>query len=214
MKETLVFLGDSNVDAGRLWDEREDSLGNGFVAEIAKAFSPEQFRLVNRGHYGFTVRDVWRDLHRSSRGVLSGAGCVTVLAGVNNIPMYLSEDQRKLPEVFREEYTLLLERIREECPEGRMILAEPFVFSRPAELLSWRPLLFRESEVIQELAGKYGADFLPLQSSMDLAERRSGAEAVTPDGLHLTAAGGRLLAEKWLSLFWAGREPSEKRRDF
>ena len=62
MKETLMFLGDSSVDAGRLGEECADGLGFGFVAELAGKLPEEKFALINRGHYGFTVRDVWRNL--------------------------------------------------------------------------------------------------------------------------------------------------------
>lgn len=223
MKETLIFLGDSNVDAGRLWEECADGLGFGFVAELAGKLPEEKFALINRGHYGFTVRDVWRNLppgggevsgsaplfpgeEKDSGKQESGASAaapatVTVLAGVNNIPMYFYEDRSTLPASFREDYSRLLGRIRELWPEAGVILAEPFVFRRPEEFISWRPLLEQESRVIRELAALHGAEFLPLQECMDRAAEQYGMDAVTPDGLHLTAISSRLLAERWLEAF-------------
>ena len=223
MKETLIFLGDSNVDAGRLWEECADGLGFGFVAELAGKLSEEKFVLINRGHYGFTVRHVWRNLphaggevsgsaplfpgeekdsgKRESGASAAAPATVTVLAGVNNIPMYFYEDRSTLPASFREDYSRLLGRIRELWPEAGVILAEPFVFRRPEEFISWRPLLEQESRVIRELAALHGAEFLPLQECMDRAAEQYGMDAVTPDGLHLTAISSRLLAERWLEAF-------------
>lgn len=223
MKETLIFLGDSNVDAGRLWEECADGLGFGFVAELAGKLPEEKFALINRGHYGFTVRDVWRNLphageeasgsapllpgeekdsgKRESGASAAAPATVTVLAGVNNIPMYFYEDRSTLPASFREDYSRLLGRIRELWPEAGVILAEPFVFRRPEEFISWRPLLEQESRVIRELAALHGAEFLPLQECMDRAAEQYGMDAVTPDGLHLTAISSRLLAERWLEVF-------------
>lgn len=223
MKETLIFLGDSNVDAGRLWEECADGLGFGFVAELAGKLPEEKFALINRGHYGFTVRDVWRNLphageeasgsapllpgeekdsgKRESGASAAAPATVTVLAGVNNIPMYFYEDRSALPASFREDYSRLLGRIRELWPEAGVILAEPFVFRRPEEFISWRPLLEQESRVIRELAALHGAEFLPLQECMDRAAEQYGMDAVTPDGLHLTAISSRLLAERWLEAF-------------
>lgn len=223
MKETLIFLGDSNVDAGRLWEECADGLGFGFVAELAGKLPEEKFALINRGHYGFTVRDVWRNLphageeasgsapllpreekdsgKRESGASAAAPATVTVLAGVNNIPMYFYEDRSTLPASFREDYSRLLGRIRELWPEAGVILAEPFVFRRPEEFISWRPLLEQESRVIRELAALHGAEFLPLQECMDRAAEQYGMNAVTPDGLHLTAISSRLLAERWLEAF-------------
>lgn len=223
MKETLIFLGDSNVDAGRLWEECADGLGFGFVAELAGKLPEEKFALINRGHYGFTVRDVWRNLphageeasgsapllpgeekdsgKRESGASAAAPATVTVLAGVNNIPMYFYEDRSTLPASFREDYSRLLGRIRELWPEAGVILAEPFVFRRPEEFISWRPLLEQESRVIRELAALHGAEFLPLQECMDRAAEQYGMDAVTPDGLHLTAISSRLLAERWLEAF-------------
>ena len=223
MKETLIFLGDSNVDAGRLWEECADGLGFGFVAELAGKLPEEKFALINRGHYGFTVRDVWRNLphageeasgsapllpreekdsgKRESGASAAAPATVTVLAGVNNIPMYFYENRNTLPASFREDYGQLLERVREFWPGARLILAEPFVFRKPEEFISWRPLLEQESRVIRELAALYGAEFLPLQEYMDRAAEQYGMDAVTPDGLHLTAISSRLLAERWLEAF-------------
>ena len=223
MKETLIFLGDSNVDAGRLWEECADGLGFGFVAELAGKLPEEKFALINRGHYGFTVRDVWRNLphageeasgsapllpreekdsgKRESGASAAAPATVTVLAGVNNIPMYFYEDRSTLPASFREDYSRLLGRIRELWTEAGVILAEPFVFRRPEEFISWRPLLEQESRVIRELAALHGAEFLPLQECMDRAAEQYGMDAVTPDGLHLTAISSRLLAERWLEAF-------------
>ena len=124
-----------------------------------------------------------------------------MLAGVNNIPMYFYEDRSTLPASFREDYSRLLGRIRELWPEAGVILAEPFVFRRPEEFISWRPLLEQESRVIRELAALHGAEFLPLQECMDRAAEQYGMDAVTPDGLHLTAISSRLLAERWLEAF-------------
>lgn len=223
MKETLIFLGDSNVDAGRLWEECADGLGFGFVAELAGKLPEEKFALINRGHYGFTVRDVWRNLphageeasgsapllpreekdsgKRESGASAAAPATVTVLAGVNNIPMYFYENRNTLPASFREDYGQLLERVREFWPGARLILAEPFVFRKPEEFISWRPLLEQESRVIRELAALHGAEFLPLQECMDRAAEQYGMDAVTPDGLHLTAISSRLLAERWLEAF-------------
>ena len=223
MKETLIFLGDSNVDAGRLWEECADGLGFGFVAELAGKLPEEKFALINRGHYGFTVRDVWRNLphageeasgsapllpreekdsgKRESGASAAAPATVTVLAGVNNIPMYFYENRNTLPASFREDYGQLLERVREFWPGARLILAEPVVFRKPEEFKSWRPLLEQESRVIRELAALHGAEFLPLQECMDRAAEQYGMDAVTPDGLHLTAISSRLLAERWLEAF-------------
>lgn len=202
MRKKLLFLGDSNVEAGRLREECSDGLGFGFVAELAEILRSDRFELINRGHFGFTVRDVWRDLSRDcGEQKPDETVCVTVLAGVNNIPMYFHENQRRLPEAFGQEYRQLLERIQEKYPAGKLILAEPFVFRKPEELLSWRPLLRQESAAVRRLAEWYGAEFLPLQEIMDRAEDQLGTDAVTPDGLHLAGRSSRILAEQWMAVF-------------
>ena len=211
MKEKLIFLGDSNVDAGRLREDCADGLGFGFVARLAEMLPGDRYELINRGHNGFTIRDVWRNLHRDCKIRESsecGAdrrqrqpACVTVLAGVNNIPMYFYENHEMLPASFCQEYRQLLAGIRELFPEDTLILAEPFAFGKPEELLGWRLLLKQESDAIRGLAVQCGAVFLPLQECLDLAADRYGTDEITPDGVHLTAAGSRILAEQWLTVF-------------
>ena len=57
MAKRLVFTGDSITDCDRLWDDRPDSLGFGYVRMIAEALTrtePET-EVLNRGHNGFTA---------------------------------------------------------------------------------------------------------------------------------------------------------------
>jgi phospholipase/lecithinase/hemolysin len=52
---------------------------------------------------------------------------------------------------------------------------------------------------VRELAGRYGAAFVPLQSLVDELAAQRGATMVAADGVHPTPLGHRLIADAWLA---------------
>lgn len=194
----LLFLGDSIVDAGRLTEECRDGLGFGFVAELARMLG-NRYSLINKGHNGFTVGDVGRSLRRDCLG--ENPELVTILVGVNNIPMYYYENPEVLPGTFRQEYEEILRRLRQKNPDVQLMLMESFVFREPAEYQTWRPLLQQESQVVRELADQYQAVFVPLQEILDEGAAKYGICEMTTDGIHLTERGNRMAAEQWYQFF-------------
>lgn len=186
----LLFLGDSITDSNRNFTP--DNLGEGYVRLLAERFP--QHQLINRGHDGFTVQHVLRTLEDDC--LCRSFDLATLLVGINDVPVQLCANSARIPGEFASFYETILQKIRR-ISQAPLILAEPFVFDRPASLLAWRPLLREESQIIRRLASSYGCYFLPLQSALDGACHRWGTAALTDDGIHLTPLGCRLLADAW-----------------
>lgn len=189
----ILFLGDSITDSNRNFTS--DNLGEGYVRILADRFPNHQF--INRGHDGFTTQHVLRTLAEDC--LCRSFDLITLLVGINDISVQLYADSHRIPEEFALYYETIVEKIRQ-TSKAPIILAEPFVFDRPAALQNWRPFLREESQIIQKLSVSYNCCFLPLQSVLDDACLRWDSNSLTSDGIHLTPLGSGLIADAWENL--------------
>lgn len=196
----LLFLGDSITDAYHSFDP--ENLGEGYVRMIYEALSQTipQLQIINKGIDGFTVPrvyEMWQDTpHKASYDT------VTVLVGVNDVGMWMDcGHSRQWIEKAEKEFVQTYEDlITDLCDHNisQIILMEPFIFPCPAKYSLWQPYLQNLSLEIQRLAQGYQITFLPLQELLSSATKTQGYPAITPDGIHLTQKGNRLLADAWL----------------
>lgn len=200
----LLFLGDSITDCNHSFTP--DNLGLGYVRMIFRELvkTLPSLSVSNKGIDGFTVsrvRSLWQTLPEKEDFDL-----ISLLVGVNDVGMWMdhghsSRELLRLCQIFAQEYEDLATDFLD-LGISRVILMEPFIFQRPEKYLLWRPWLGELSAAISEIAQIYGLTFLPLQEMLDQAASENGFSSITTDGIHLTAAGNRLLAQKWLeSLF-------------
>ena len=191
-----LFLGDSITDAGHLFDPA--NLGEGYVSVLAEMTAADQCILCNRGHDGFTVEQVLRMLKRD--GIEKHWDIISLLAGINDIPVEVYTSHHRIPDEFSQYYTELLEFLSLRT-NARMILIEPFLFSIPQEYQNWQPYLQMESSIIRNLALRFDAALLPAKEILNHAASMHGVRQITVDGIHLTALGNRILAEAWMELY-------------
>ena len=191
----LVFTGDSITDCDRLWDERRDRLGDGYVRMIQEQL-PDAV-VVNRGHNGYTafqMRLRWRE-----DCISRNPDVVTILVGVNDLSPHLYGGGYG-PEGYRE----CLEQMVAEAESrthARVILMEPFIFPWPAEYANWiKPLEGFRLET-RALAEERGLSFVPLWDIFQEKRRICGDEKLTVDGIHLTSAGHAIVAEAWMKVY-------------
>ena len=186
MKE-YIFLGDSITDCDHIYTE--DGLGEGYVKNIAQALATSS-HCLNLGYDGFTISALNRMWNMRSASL--NPSCISILIGINDIAVIkntgLNPDSAL--EAFQANYEILIENIRQrfDCP---IILMETFILSRPAEYITWIPLVQRLNEIIKEIACKYNLYFLPLWSAL-------ADSSLSTDGIHLTEKGQRILADLWL----------------
>ena len=64
----------------------------------------------------------------------------------------------------------------------------------------WRDCILRSGEVVQKIAKKYNALFVPLFDDFTRLADRDGAQCWSIDGIHPNAAGHELIARKWLKI--------------
>lgn len=189
MKE-YIFLGDSITDCDHIYDP--DGLGNGYVHFIADKLVSNQNRILNLGYDGFTISALKRLWNARINSL--NPSCITILIGINDVALIKNTglNPSSALENFQMNYEMLIESIRQKtnCP---IILIEPFIFSRPAEYLSWKAEVQKMSEIIQGIAEKYQLHFLSVSSELNDI-------VFTTDGIHLTSKGHLVLADLWMNL--------------
>lgn len=193
---TCLFLGDSITDADHSFDPA--NLGNGYVSRLSRRPEMQNCTLCNRGHNGFTIERIWKMLERD--GLEDTWDVITLLAGVNDIPVEVYTNHQRIPDEFTAYYEKILDYLTGHT-HARLILVEPFLFDKPAEYINWQPWIQKESRIIELLAKKYHARFLPANQKLRTAAEEQGMDQITPDGIHLTPAGNRILADLWLSAY-------------
>lgn len=194
--QTCLFLGDSITDAGHLFEP--ENLGNGYVAMLAKDEQLKNCAFWNRGHDGFTIEQVWRMLNRD--GIENTWDVITLLAGVNDIPVEVYTQHHRIPDEFADYYERTLKLLTERT-QAKLILVEPFLFDCPQEYKNWHPYIEIESKIIENLSIKYHARFLPTDQLLRSAAKTHGTDQITLDGIHLTPMGNRILADLWIGAY-------------
>ena len=195
--KNFVFLGDSITDAERLWLPEYNGLGNGYVQLLAEKLSHE-FTVINKGHDSFTLPFLLRNLKTDCLSFSPAA--VSILIGINDIGVAKNTGKSLRAQEFASNYDTLIRRLLE-ASISSVFLLSPFIFSRPQEYLNWLPEVREVENTIENLARQYQLPFLPLQERMQESEKQYGTEMLTPDGIHLTPFGHKLLAKWWLEAF-------------
>lgn len=196
----LLFLGDSITDCSHYFDP--ENLGRGYVRMISEQINtPDKiYQVRNMGNDGFTVSALRRLWKRSCLSLQPDL--ITILIGINDLAVIKNTGITPAVDLaqFRDTYQELLEEIRmiTDCP---LLLMEPFIFPQPAEYMLWEEDLTAMNHIIKELAHTNGASFLPLWESFQSASKVSGLSSITTDGIHLTATGHQILANRWLDFF-------------
>lgn len=193
----ILLTGDSITDCGR---DRDDvsSLGNGYAALVAAGLPDEQ--VINTGIGGNRVKDLqarWEeDVLAHSPAVLS------IMIGINDTWRRYDSDDLTSTDVYESGYRDILTRSRAAGIE-RIMLVEPFLLPVREEQWSWREDLDPKIQVVRRLATEFGTDYLATDGPLAEVAARTGAEALAHDGVHLTEAGHRFLADRWLELYQA-----------
>lgn len=207
----ILFLGDSITDAGRD-RSNPDSLGAGYPLLVSARLGldrPGAFSFRNTGVGGDRSVDIYARLKRDcwnwEPDVLS------LLAGVNDVWHELGEDRNGVDaERSYRICRMLVQDTLERLPGVRLLLMEPFVLPGSGTRGDWevfsREVALR-SRAVREIAGEFGACFLPLQALLEDACRHRPPEYWLMDGVHPTPAGHQLIADAWLELFRREIEP-------
>ncbi len=203
----ILFQGDSITDSNRSKDENNQEIFQGcgypvlVAAELGEKF-PEKYIFQNRGISGNRVVDL---LARVKKDLINlEPDVVSILIGVNDVWHEINYQNGLSEQLFEKVYDLLLSEIKEQLPNSKIMILEPFVLPGRATAEHWdefeKEVKIRAS-VAYKIAEKYNTKFIPLQEKFDNACKNAPAEYWLFDGVHPTTAGHKIIADAWLEAF-------------
>ncbi len=216
-RQIILFQGDSVTDAERVRDRvqfQEEYSGSCYATLIKAQLGfehPGQYEFINRAVSGNRVVDVYARYNRDIRNLKPDV--LSILIGVNDVWhefIRIDGEPRangiSAPK-FERIYDMMLADVRQELPDCRIILLEPFVLEGtatcnteedPARWPTFQREVALRGKVTRRLAEKYGAVFVPLQQVFDAACQQAGAAYWLEDGVHPSPMGHELIKQAWL----------------
>ena len=204
--DIILFQGDSITDFGRdrkvAEANNQQALGHGYpfiaTSKLLYKFPGKKLQIYNRGISGnkvFQLADRWEeDCFALKPDVLS------ILIGVNDYWHMIKHNYTGTIETYRNDYKALLQRTKDKLPDVKLIIGEPFALPGiQAVDESWFPAFDEYRFAAKEIAGQFGAAFIPYQSILNKALKSAPGGYWLVDGVHPTIAGGELMATAWMS---------------
>ena len=196
MNTEYLFLGDSITDANHLWLPETNGLGDGYVAMLADRLGSDTL-ITNKGIDGFTVSAL---LERLQRGFLKGhPDVISLLIGINDIGVALNTGITLEQLLFTENYRAVLMHLLD--TGAKLLCSGPFIFPHPQKYQIWIPYVLELEQIMGEVCESLSVSFIPLHSYLTSLVKNGDYDAVTTDGIHLTAYGHKMLAEYLLPHF-------------
>jgi len=203
--QVILFQGDSITDAGRD-RKREDkpndarAMGLGYSFILASHYLGREpqagLKFYNRGISGnkvYQLAERWNeDCLALKPDVLS------ILIGVNDIWHKLNGNYDGTLEIYERDYRALLQRTRQDLPQIKVVICEPFVLRCGAVNESWFPAFDGYRAAAKQVARDFNAVFVPFQSMFDEAIQQAPPEYWAADGVHPTLAGSYRMARCWV----------------
>ena len=195
----FVFQGDSITDAGRDRDNIA-SFGVGYPNLVASELMckyPGEYEFINEGVSGDRIVDLYarikRDLLNHKPDYLS------ILIGVNDVWHELNDQNGVAAPKFEKIYSMLIEEIKEELPDIKIFILEPFVLKGCGTERYFDEFLADvklHAQAAKNVADKFGLTFIPLQEKFDEASKLMPPTYWAADGVHPTSAGHALIKDE------------------
>jgi lysophospholipase L1-like esterase len=120
------------------------------------------------------------------------------MIGVNDFWHKLNGNYNGTIEIYRNDFTALLDRTKKALPNVKLVICEPYaVPGVKAVDEKWFPDFYEYQKAARDIAGSFGAIFVPFQAVYDAAIKRAPASYWTGDGVHAALSGAQLMAEAW-----------------
>lgn len=200
----ILFQGDSITDVIR---HREDDQHRGMgyptlvTAELGFDY-PGEYEFLNRGISGNRIVDLYArikaDLLNLKPDVLS------ILIGINDVWHEIAAQNGVATEKFEKIYNMMIEEIKAELPNIRIMVLEPFVLKGTATLEEWdrfRTGAEEKAAAAKRVAEANNLDFVPLMKKFDEVDKKTDMGYWLYDGVHPTAMGHELIAREWVKAF-------------
>lgn len=203
--DVVLFQGDSITDAGR--DKKNEhpnnarSFGGGYAFLLAswllEELAGKELMIYNRGISGNKVYQL--DERWDKDCLLLKPNVLSILIGVNDYWHLRSGKYKGTPEIYERDYRALLNRTREQYPDIKLIICQPFILrDTKAVDESWVEPFRPYQDISKKLCQEFGATWVPFQEAFTEASQLAHPTYWTHDGVHPSMAGAQLMAKTWL----------------
>lgn len=201
----ILFQGDSITDAGRAKDN-DMHVGVGYALLIKAALgleNPGSYEFYNRGISGNRVTDVYTRIKADIINLKPDV--MSILVGVNDVWHELKESPNGVDaDKYFKIYSMLIEEIKQELPDIKIIILEPFVLKASATEEHWEYFeteVKKRAQMAKAIAEKFHLSFIPLQEGFDNLAKQAPASYWLGDGVHPTAMGHEYVKSQWIRAF-------------
>lgn len=204
--DVILFQGDSITDTGRGKQEpvvnNAHSMGNGYANKAAGAILADRpadnLQFHNRGISGNRVVDLYARWKIDALHLKPNL--ISILVGINDTWHHFMRDNGVEVPRYERFYRELLTWTREELPEVKFVLCEPFYLRCGTVSSEWYGDVDARREIVAKLAEEFDARFVPFQKMFDDACNEAPPESWAQDGVHPTLAGHHRMAQLWLDV--------------
>ncbi|MFJ6411337.1 SGNH/GDSL hydrolase family protein [Terribacillus saccharophilus] len=194
MVQKWIFIGDSITECGRFEDPQD--IGVGYVKMIQDELAQKKdAEILNKGVGGNRVTDL---AARWEQDVLSlKPDLVSISIGINDVWRQL--DQPQMEQVYPEEFITVLDKLLAETKHtgADIFLMEPTIIEENNDSKG-NQMLVPYVDIVRELAAKYDATLVPTHTAFLQTKKKD----LTTDGVHMTDAGNKLMADTWLEAYF------------
>lgn len=203
--DVVLFQGDSITDAGR--DRKNEfannpgSFGRGYAflagSWLLDALPEKELTIHNRGVSGNKVYQL--DERWDKDCLLLKPDVLSILIGVNDYWHMRGGRYDGTPEIYEDDYRALLNRTKEEYPDIKLVICQPYILTDTKVVdESWVEPFRPYQEISQKLCQEFGATWVPFQDAFTAAAVVAHPTYWTHDGVHPSMAGAQLMAKTWL----------------
>ena len=204
----ILFQGDSITDCYRIkeGDALDLRIGMGYVllcqAELM-CEEPGKYTIMNRGISGNKVTDIYE---RMKEDIIDlKPDFMSILVGVNDGGhRFAFPDTTYNADEFFEVYCKLIEEVKTELPDIKIVILEPFTLKGKENekyYEEFREEVEKRAELAKKVAEKYNLTFVPLQEKFDEASKLADNSCWFYDGIHPTAAGHMIIKKEWMKAY-------------
>ena len=205
---TILLQGDSITDAGRnrgrYYPNDNGGMGGGYVyqivAELLGSNPDKNLRCYNRGISGnkvYQLAERWDD-----DCLFLKPDVLSILIGVNDFWHTLTGNYAGTAKTYNNDFRALLDRTKEQLPDIKLIIGEPFAVKGGSAITSqWDNDFSEYQKYAKQIAIDYGAAFIPYQYVFDKALETAPVDYWCPDGVHPSMAGAYLMKNAWFEAF-------------
>ena len=200
----ILFQGDSITDAGRSRDSDID-FGWGYPLLVKAQLgyeNPGKYEFINRGVSGNRVVDLYARIKMDIINLQPDV--MSILIGVNDVWHEFGNQNGVDADKFFKVYCMLIEEVKEELPDIKIIILEPFVLKGSGTEAHWedfRAQVEKRADMAKKVAEKFSLPFVPLQEGFDALCEKAQPDYWLRDGVHPTSMGHEYIKNEWLKVF-------------